>query len=571
MPDGLLLSAATLFGGVGLFLVGMSLMTDGLKLAAGNTLQAILANWTSTRYRGLGAGFLVTAVVQSSSAVTVSTIGFANAGLLTLEQAVWVIFGSNVGTTMTGWIVALVGFKINMEALALPIIGVGTVLKVSGGGSKRGALGGAVVGFGLLFLGIGVLKEAFEAFGSSFTLPIVGDSVFLMVGVYTLFGVLLTTLMQSSSAAIVVALSAAEGGLISLTGAAAVVVGANLGTTTTALLSMIGATSTAKRVAVSHVAFNVMTAIVALLILAPMLAAVEYVREFFGLSEAPATTLALFHTAFNVLGVAIAWPLSGHLIRWLGLRFRTREETEASPKYLDATVLVMPVLAATAMLREIRRLNDIARRAATGALSTGAADAAGTLSERAVVRKLAGEIGTFITNLGRTALPVEVANMLPLALRTTHRYVTIVDSVTRLAEMQAALAELRNDDLQTAFNEFEICLARAIGAGDVGIAGFQVSELELAVQAVDDARSRLRMKSLQCASRGELGMQSLDSLLAHATLGRDVAQQFLKATRAEISMAEELGGNSAAGSTASAAVEATLRSDVEQSTPAVSP
>ena len=140
-----------LIGGLGLLLVGMAMMTDGLKLAAGNSLRDLLALWTNSRSRGLFAGFLITGLVQSSSAVTVATIGFANAGMLSLERSLWVIFGSNVGTTMTAWIVALVGFKVNIEALALPLIGIGSVLKLTGGNSKRSPFGMAIVGFGLLF------------------------------------------------------------------------------------------------------------------------------------------------------------------------------------------------------------------------------------------------------------------------------------------------------------------------------------------------------------------------------------------------------------------------------------
>jgi phosphate:Na+ symporter len=124
---------SNLFGGLGLLLFGMSLMTDGLKLASGNALRDILAKWTRTRLRGLCAGFLVTSIVQSSSAVTVATLGFANAEILTLERAIWVIYGSNVGTTMTAWIVALVGFKVDIDALALPLLGAGALLKFTGG------------------------------------------------------------------------------------------------------------------------------------------------------------------------------------------------------------------------------------------------------------------------------------------------------------------------------------------------------------------------------------------------------------------------------------------------------
>lgn len=292
----------------------MALMTDGLKLAAGNTLRDLLARGTDTRVRGLFSGFMITGIVQSSSAVTVATIGFANAGMLSLDRAVWVIYGSNVGTTMTAWIVALVGFQINMEALALPLIGIGALLKLSGGDSRRASFGMALVGFGLLFLGIGVLKDSFESLGTSFTFPVLEQLGILNILLYAALGFLLTSAMQSSSASMVIALSAAQGGLIEVNAAAAVVIGANLGTKTTALLSVFGATSTAKRVAMSHVGFNLITALVALFLLGPMLWLGELIQQLFNMQTSPALSLALFHSVFNIVGVLLMWPISSHLV-----------------------------------------------------------------------------------------------------------------------------------------------------------------------------------------------------------------------------------------------------------------
>src|SRR5690606_31154007 len=132
----------------------MSLMTDGLKLASGNALRDMLALWTNNRLRGLFAGFMITGIVQSSGSVTIATIGFTYAGMLTLERAVWVIYGSNVGTTLTAWIVALIGFQLDIDALALPLTSLGALLKFTGSRTWRSSAGTALVGFGLLFLGI---------------------------------------------------------------------------------------------------------------------------------------------------------------------------------------------------------------------------------------------------------------------------------------------------------------------------------------------------------------------------------------------------------------------------------
>lgn len=182
-----------LMGGLGLFLLGMGMMTDGLKLAAGPALQNILLAATRTRWHALGSGILVTTLVQASGAVTVATIGFINAGLLGLAPALWVLFGANVGSTMTGWLVAAVGLKFKIEALALPLVGGGMLLRLTGAGRRSGAIGTAVAGFGLLFMGIGLLQQSFTGLAGQLSLP-QGDGV-LIVGAQLLIGLLMTVLI----------------------------------------------------------------------------------------------------------------------------------------------------------------------------------------------------------------------------------------------------------------------------------------------------------------------------------------------------------------------------------------
>jgi phosphate:Na+ symporter len=346
-----------LAGGVGLFLLGMGLMTDGLKLAAGPALERILANSTETRLRALASGVAVTALVQSSSAVTVAAIGFVNAGLLNLSQALWVLFGANVGTTMTGWLVALVGLKFKIEALALPLIGVGMILRLSGERDRRSALGMALAGFGVLFLGIDMLKDTFSGLSTDFNLP-AGTSV-RDVLVLVLIGIVLTVLMQSSSASLAVALTAAQGGLIAAEGAAAVVIGANVGTTVTALLAAIGATANAKRAAAAHILFNLLTGVVALLLLPWLVTLLGVLRARLHLEAAPAAEVALFHSVFNVLGVVLIWPWATRLTRLLQTRFRSIEEEAGRPRFIDRTVLAVPALALDALAQEIRHLGQL--------------------------------------------------------------------------------------------------------------------------------------------------------------------------------------------------------------------
>ncbi|MFP5505085.1 MAG: Na/Pi symporter, partial [Gammaproteobacteria bacterium] len=171
MPIETLTVIGTLAGGLGLFLIAVGMITQGLKVAAGRQLRTILQHWTGTRLRSIGSGVVITALAQSSSAVTVATIGFVNAGILQLRQALGVIFGANLGTTLTGWLVAVVGLEFKIEHFALPLIGLGVLLRVSGAGTRRGAFGEALAGFGLFFVGIDILREAFSGLVTSVTLP----------------------------------------------------------------------------------------------------------------------------------------------------------------------------------------------------------------------------------------------------------------------------------------------------------------------------------------------------------------------------------------------------------------
>ena len=520
-----------LLGGLGLLLIGMSLMTEGLKLAAGSALRDILARWTSNRVRGLLSGFGITTLVQSSSAVTVATIGFANANLLSLQQAVWVIFGSNVGTTMTGWIVALVGFKLNVEAFALPLVGFGVMLKISGERSRRAAFGQALVGFGLLFLGIGVLKETFDAFGEHMSLPILEGPALLTTAVYVLAGVLLTTVMQSSSAALVVALSAAEGGMIPLAAAAAVVIGANLGTTTTALIAVWGATPTAKRVALSHVAFNIVTATVAMIILQPMLLLVEWLREAFTLPAAPATTLAVFHSAFNVLGVLLMWPVADRMIAFLLRRFQSQEEVESRPKFLDTTSLGLPYIAGEALANEVGRVSTIARGAVLSALSVEGASAQTMEREQHIARSLIGAIGSYSAELGRMELPEAIATLLPSYLRSAQQSASVIEIAQQMIAVQAELGELSDERLDEPVQGFRREAMRVIEAVGTGQAETAPAQTDVLIAELDRVYEEAKQAALHEGVSGRLGVLQMDALLRYLALSRRAAKQLAKAAR----------------------------------------
>jgi len=349
-------ATSQLFGGLGLFLLGMWLLTEGLKLAGGGKLQHVLATWTVTKFRSFISGFTLTAIVQSSSAVTVAIIGFINAGLLDLSRSLWIIFGSNVGTTMTAWIVALIGFKFKIDAAALPAIGIGAILHLFSTGARAKSLGGALAGLGLLFLGIQILQNAFVHIEQIVDLSSLAQNDAWGMLAMVLVGLALTAAMQSSSAAMAIVLTAVSTDLLPLAAGAAAVIGANVGTTITAIIAVLKATANARRVAVAHMIFNLITALVALTLLGFFLVLVQWLQQALNLEPDAAISLALFHTVFNLLGVALMIPLEPRLSRWLLTLFTPSESQTIKPQYLDKNIISMPDLALNAAILDQQRV-----------------------------------------------------------------------------------------------------------------------------------------------------------------------------------------------------------------------
>jgi phosphate:Na+ symporter len=507
----------------------MWLMTDGLKTAGGEALRNLLHSWTNSRSRGLVTGFSITALVQSSSAVTVATIGFANAGLLTLEQAIWVIFGSNIGTTMTGWIVSLVGFKVSIEVFALPLIGVGMLLRLTGSTTRRGAIGQAFAGFGLFFLGIDVLKDGFDTFGANYNLPRFPDHSFAGLLVYVLIGFLLTSLMQSSSAAMVITLSAAQGGFVPLSVAAAAVIGINLGTTTTAVISVLGATSTAKRVAASHVIFNLLTAIIAMIVIMPLLHAVHITQDMLDMPESPAVTLALFHTLFNIMGIFLIWPFAGKLVAFLDKRFITEDEKEAKPEFLDATVLSVPALAANALLNELGRVNRVAVKAAGGVLSMEHLSLDRLRHEHDSSIRLVSAIGIFTARLNQANLAADIAGVLPKIMESAQKFSAITGYAVDVAELEHKIRLPDDIYLQNLVLQLKQEAAGIIlhaGAADHKI---DFVKMEHELEILENTYIKLKQAVLDAGARGLMDMMVMDAQLQQAFIVRRMAKQIKKA------------------------------------------
>jgi phosphate:Na+ symporter len=516
----------TFAGGVGLFLLGMRLMSDGLKVAAGPALHDLLAAATRSRLRGLASGALITALVQSSSAVLFATIGFVNAGLLSLGQSVGVIFGANVGTTLTSWIVAVVGFNVDLQALAMPAVALGMAAWVLGRG-RRAAFGQAVVGFGIFFLGLDVLKDAFAGVGSGLDLgQWIGDGVGGLL-LATAVGIGLTVLMQSSSAALAVTLTAAAGGVVPLSAAAAMVIGANVGTTSTAVLASIGATAAAQRAAAAHVVFNLVAAVAALLLLPLLLWGAEALLGAAAAEQQPATVLALFHTATKVLGVLLMWPLTAQLVVLLERHIGGRQRDPAEPRFLDRTVLATPRLALDALRQELLRITAMAQQMARGALSSEGGDDRRLHAEQASLQQLGEAVIGFAAavNSGGDAL---VDQGLPRAVRVVQYCRAIAErslDLARLAPAGALPAEL-----SAQLAELHRAADRALGAAD--------PEQPLLVSAIDAAGAEFQAvyqqskgDLLRAGSRGQLSPAALVRSLDRASALRRIVDQADKAAR----------------------------------------
>ncbi|MCA0152615.1 Na/Pi cotransporter family protein [Winogradskyella vincentii] len=357
-----------LLGSLGVFLFGMKVMSDALLLLAGNKMRSILARMTSNRVLGIGTGFLITSVIQSSSATTLMVVSFANAGLLTLVESIGVIMGANIGTTITAWLITILGFKVSMSAIALPLVGFGfafTFLKKE----KLKNLGSFIIGFALLFIGLQFLKEAMPdiknnpellAFLSQYT-----DLGYLSILLFLLIGTLLTVVIQSSSATMALTLIMTAQGWIPFELAAAMVLGENVGTTITANLAAIIGNYKAKQTARAHLIFNLLGVVWMLILFYPFLKMVSWLAMYLG-SESPyvsaaaiPVSISLFHTTFNIANTfLLVWfvkPIAKIVERMVPEKEMVEKEID-QPKFLSKDVLKYPETAIEAITRESKYL-----------------------------------------------------------------------------------------------------------------------------------------------------------------------------------------------------------------------
>ncbi|MBN1500456.1 MAG: Na/Pi cotransporter family protein [Spirochaetes bacterium] len=363
-------TAITIFGGLGLFLFGMKIMSESLQRTAGDNMRKVLSKTTDNRFKGVLTGFTITSIIQSSSATTVMVVSFVSAGLLTLQQSIGIILGANIGTTITGWLVALLGFKVKITLFALPAIGIGLFISFINSDKIKG-IGDIFVGFGLLFLGLDIMSGAVSSLrGSDLVMNIMStykaDTVLGTLGTIAV-GSLVTMVIQSSSATMAMTMTLTVYGIIDFYTACALILGENIGTTITANLAAISASKTAKRSALVHFIFNLSGVIWVFMIFKSLfIPIVDLVipGDPFTVTENSKSILgdhlAMFHTLFNVCNTIIFLPFVNILAK-IATKLITGDDLDEMPhlKYISSTMVSTPSININQARLEAKRMSEI--------------------------------------------------------------------------------------------------------------------------------------------------------------------------------------------------------------------
>ncbi|MGB5429474.1 Na/Pi cotransporter family protein [Eudoraea sp.] len=430
-----------LIGSLGLFLFGMKVMSDALLRLAGNKMRSILATMTSNRFLGIITGFLITSVIQSSSATTLMVVSFSNASLLTLPEAISVIMGANIGTTITAWLITLLGFKVSMSSIALPLVGFGFLFTFSKKDNTKN-WGEFIIGFAILFIGLQFLKDAMPdinenpqilEFLSRYT-----NAGFWSVLLFLLIGTILTLIIQSSSATMALTLIMTAQGWIPFEMAAAMVLGENIGTTITANIAAIIGNYQAKRTARAHFIFNVLGVIWMLALFYPFLQLISWMVQKLG-SASPFVTaaavpvaLSLFHTVFNFLNTFIlVWFIKpiARLVEKMVPETITPEKDIEVPKYLERKMLQYPETAIATLFKETDYLfKNAIFEIVTHALNIHRGDILSDLKAKKVIKKSVEDFKIDVRALYLSKVKTIYGEII--------KYATMAQSILKLTEDQ---------------------------------------------------------------------------------------------------------------------------------------
>ena len=505
--------AINLIGGLGMFLYGMNVMGDGLQKAAGARLKKIIELLTSNVIMGVLVGMVVTMIVQSSSATTVMVVGFVNAGIMSLPQAIGVIMGANIGTTITAQLVSL-----DVDFLAPVALGVGIILYMFSNKTKTKHLAEIFLGFGILFVGMDFMKDAVKPLAEfqGFTDMLANFGHNPILGV--LMGFAITVIVQSSSASMGMLLALASEGLIPLAAALPILYGENIGTCVTSLLSSIGASRNAKRAAIMHLTFNVIGSLIFMLALSrPISAIVTNIDP-----NDVARQIANAHTLFNIINVLLLLPFNKLIVK-LALKLVPTIETEEDDdskviKYIDERMIETPSIALANLLKEVSRMGQKAKdsfRASIEGLEEKSSEKVSLAFRREVlVNELQRAILSYLLKLSKAPLHED-------AIETVDSLFNVVNDIERIGDHAENIAELSEKviehDLklsQEGNKELKEMYEKVMTAYTYSLEALETSNIDLALKVVkleeqvDMLETICRNDHLARLNKGECSIES---------------------------------------------------------------
>lgn len=546
-------------GGLAMFIYGMNIMADGLQHAAGSKMKKILEVLTQNKLMGIALGALVTAIIQSSSATTVMVVGFVNAGLMNLTQAISVIMGANIGTTITGWLVSAGEWaKMFSPSTLAPIaVMVGVIITLVGKRQQSKDVAGIIIGFGILFIGMNTMSDSVyplresEVFKTAFIS--MGSNPFLGI----LVGAGVTAIIQSSSASQGILLSLASAGLVPTNAAVFIIMGQNIGTCVTAILSSVGASKNAKCVGTMHLTFNIAGTII-FSILAMFLFA--RLGPSYGEGIINMTQISFIHTVFNVGTTVILMPFSGYIIKFAmkinGLKAVETKSDEAELVHLDKRMMSTPSVAVEGAKLETIRMGRIARENLSLALSTlsdhDEEKMADVKQREFVIDKLCDNISKYLIDLCMLHLSDKDNEMVTSLLNTVSDMERVGDHAENIVELAEEMKQEGISFSDTALEELNEMSTTTLGAYDNAVKALELDDITYAVKTsfledqVDAMEKKLRAGHIERLSNAECSVNAgihfidlLGNLERVSDHAMNIAQVVLNEHRAEKNFHEE--------------------------------
>jgi len=517
-------------GGLGMFLYGMDAMADGLQKSAGHKMQQLLGILTSNRLMGVLLGTGITAIIQSSSATTVMVVGFVNAGIINLQQAVGIIMGANIGTTVTSWIVSMSewGEMMKPEFFAPALVGVGAVLSLFTGSGKKKQVGEILVGFGVLFIGLSFMSDSITPYRNapifSQAFAVLGKNPFLGI----LAGLVVTGIIQSSSASVGILQTLALNGIVNWQSAIFITLGQNIGTCVTALLSSLSANKTAKRAAVIHLLFNVVGAV----IFGCIMFVVFKLNPVFAASRISSVGISIFHTIFNVSNTIILFPFAGLLVKASGLLVRedqkesTVDSDSTMKRHLDERILETPSFAIENVNHEVVSMGNAAMEnldlAAAALLGNNRAEAKLVEKMEQKINDYEKILTDYLIKLNNQSLNEEQHLLVKNLFYTISDFERVSDHCENLSELaieksnrNIIFSKDAENEIKEMLKEVRSSLEHAIKARETG----DMTEVRAVIQSeerVDSLEEELRERHIERLSaqtcKPENGVIFLDAL-----------------------------------------------------------